>query len=104
MAAIHRTHDGAIDDLAELAAYLRREAPGQEQRLRALYTNADHRLRRRPLVNATLYEDYRRVVLLPFKFMIVYTTDGHSTDILAVFDARRNPDALQETLRGRTFE
>lgn len=99
----HRTHGGAIDDLAELVAYLRREAPEQAPRLVALYVDADRHLRRRPLVNATLYEDYRRVVLVPFKYMIVYVTDGHNTDLLAVFDARRDPETLRATLRGRTF-
>lgn len=43
-------------------------------------------------------------MLVPFKFMIVYVTDGRSTDILAVFDARRNPETLREELADRTFE
>ena len=100
----HRTHTGALDDLAEAIRYLMREAPEQAPRLKALYRQARRSLRRHPLAHAVLYDDYRRAVLVPFKYMVVYVTDGHSTDILAVLHAQRDPEALQAELRGRTFE
>jgi len=103
-APTHRTHVGALGDLAEAVAYLKREAPEQAPRLVALYRDARRHLRQRPLANATVYADYRRVVLVPFKYMIVYVTDGRSTDILAVLDARRDPDTLKRTLRGRSSD
>ena len=104
MTAKHRAHSGALSDLAEIIAYLGREAPDQAVRLKMLYRDARLRLRRQPLVNAPLLEGYRRVVLVPFKYMIVYVTDGHNTDILAVLDARRNLETIRATLRGRAFE
>jgi len=54
-----------------------------------------------PLAHAVLYDDYRRAVLVPFKYMV---TDGRSTDILAVLHAQRDPETLKTELRRRTFE
>ncbi|MCL2090941.1 MAG: type II toxin-antitoxin system RelE/ParE family toxin [Micrococcales bacterium] len=93
-----------MDDLAEAVRYLMREAPEQVPRLKALYREARQGLRRHPLAHAVLYDDYRRAVLVPFRYMVVYVTDGRSTDILAVLHAQRDPETLKTELRRRTFE
>ena len=99
----HRVHVGALDDLAREVEYYRNLAPEQAPRLVALYRQARRSLRRHPLLHASIYGDYRRVVLVPFQAMVIYVTDGRSTDILAVFDCRQDPERLQSELRGRTF-
>lgn len=98
------THKGALTDLAEAVNYLQREAPEQAQRLRTLYREARQRIQRNPLAYAPLYDDYRRTFLMPFKYMIVYVTDGQNIDILAVLPAQRDPEALKSELAGRTFD
>lgn len=50
------------------------------------------------------YDDYRRVVLVPFKYMIVYVTDGRRTDILALLHGMSEPATLEAELARRTFE
>ncbi|MDR3069368.1 MAG: type II toxin-antitoxin system RelE/ParE family toxin [Cellulomonas sp.] len=100
----HRTHTGALDDLAEAVGYLMREAPEQALRFKARYREARRGLRRHPLAHGTLYDDYRRGGLVPFKYMIVYVTDGRSTDILAVLHAQRAPEMLRAELQGRGFD
>lgn len=100
----YRTHRGAITDLAEAIAHLSEEAPEQALRLVALYRAARQRIRRNPLAHGTMYEDYRRAVLVPFRYMVVYVTDGESIDVLAVLDARRHPDRLRSQLSARTFD
>lgn len=66
-----------------------------------IYRDARQGLRRYPLAHGPLFEDYRRAVLAPFKYMIVYVTDGRSTDILAVLHAQRDPEALKADLATR---
>lgn len=100
----HRIHAGALADLNDAIAYLMREAPEQAPRLRMVFDGARKGLRQHPLIHGSLYEDYRRAVLVPFKYMIVYVTDGRSTDILAVLNAVRDPAALLDELTTRTFE
>lgn len=67
----HRIHVGALNDLAAAVDYLKREAPEHAPRLMALYRETRQSLRKRPLIHGTLYDDYRRAVLLPFKYMVV---------------------------------
>ena len=99
----HRVHVGALDDLAHEIRYYKVVAPEQAPRLRALYRRARTSLRKNPLLHARIHGDYRRVVLVPFKAMVIYTTDGRNTDILAVLDCRRDPETIQRELHKRTF-
>jgi plasmid stabilization system protein ParE len=78
-------------------------APEQAPRLLALYRIARESVRENPLLHASIYGDYRRVVLVPFKVMVIYVTDGRDTDILAVVDGRQNPRTLENRLHTRTF-
>ena len=100
----HRTHVGALLDLAEACAYLRQEAPDQVPRFLALFRESRSSLRRRPLMHRPLYGDYRRTFIVPFRYMIVYATNGRDTDILAVLHAMRDPVELRASLQLRTFE
>lgn len=99
----HRVHAGAVDDLAEAIEYLKQEAPDQAPRLQAAFRAARQGLRKHPLAFAPLFDDYRRSVLVPFRYMVVYLTDGRSTDILAVLHTGREPKVLEAELHQRTF-
>ena len=98
-----RDHVGIHHDLADALDYYRREAPEQIGRLADLYLKRVRLIELRPFAHPLLFEDYRHVVLKPFNFMVVYTVEETTIDVLALLHARRDPEWIEHKVRGRTF-
>jgi plasmid stabilization system protein ParE len=54
-----------------------------------------------PELGRFLFEDYRRVVLRRFPYLIVYCVSGEDVRVLRISHARREPAAIQGEITGR---
>jgi plasmid stabilization system protein ParE len=55
-------------------------------------------------VGAPLYDRYRRFVLTPFKYLVVYEVTDGSVGVLRVTHGIRDPETIQGELEGRRFD
>jgi hypothetical protein len=55
-----------------------------------------------PESGALLFEEYRRVLLKRFPYMVVYAVDDQRIDILTVVSVRRDRASIEATVSARS--
>jgi addiction module RelE/StbE family toxin len=81
--------DEALDDLAEIVAYIADRNEGAARRLRALVTEAADRLPSNPTIYRPGRIDGTREVIVHPNYIIVYRVTLTAVDIVAVLHARQ---------------
>ena len=81
--------DEALDDLAEIVAYIADRNEGAARRLRALITEAADRLPSNPTIYRPGRIDGTREVIVHSNYIIVYRVTLTAVDIVAVLHARQ---------------
>ncbi len=99
-----RDHAGFTTDVREIVDHLGREAPEQVDRFLNLLERHLESIEPWPLAHAPLFDDYRHVLLRPFRYMIVYVVEEQTIDVLAVLHAQRHPEWIKGEVRGRSFD
>jgi len=96
-----RVHPEAIGELRQARDYYRDIDPDLAKRLLAENDIAARYVESFPLAGSPLFEVYRHVILPHFPYMLVYTPEGQSVMILAVFHLRREPEWMIRQLEDR---
>lgn len=76
-------------------------SPGLGDRLLAHWERVLDRLREYPESSVLYHQSARKVLLSPFQLLILYRHTDSAVHILAVIDARRDPDVIQGIIDAR---
>ncbi len=95
-------HPRVADDLGAIVEYYRELDPSLPARLRTRFREQLDRLVDFPASGAPLFDDFRRVVIKRFPYMLVYRIEGDQILVLAVISFRRDPDWIQQIASSRS--
>jgi len=96
-----RVHPELINDLAEAVAYYGTQDVALPGRLIEAYVESLRRIAANPLIGREYLPGYRRVVALPFPYLLAYVVDDGGVYISALLHTRRDPTAIEAILRSR---
>jgi len=83
--------DAAAEELREVVSFLRRQAPGRDDRFLIELGGAVERLAENPYVGPLVAPEVRRIGLRRFPYNLVYEVRGADIYVLAVAHQRRDP-------------
>lgn len=90
--------DAAAEELREVVSFLRRQAPGRDDRFLMELGDAVERLTENPYVGPLVGIEVRRIGLRRFPYNVVYEVRGQEIYVLAVAHQRRDPGYWQDRL------
>jgi plasmid stabilization system protein ParE len=90
--------DAAAEELREVVSFLRRQAPGRDDRFLMELGDAVERLAENPFVGPLVAPEVRRLGLRRFPYNLVYEVQESDIYVLAVAHQRRDPGYWQDRL------
>ncbi len=97
-------HPGVEADIEEIVAFHGERDPALPSAFRARLKEQVDGVLLFPRAGAVLFEDYRRVLLKQFPFMVVYSASDDAIYVLAIVHVRRDPANIQREVAERTEE
>ncbi|MCL2850226.1 MAG: type II toxin-antitoxin system RelE/ParE family toxin [Micrococcales bacterium] len=97
-----KVHPGVLADLADARNYYREIDPALAARFFLSYANSLQHIRKNPLVPREYVPGWRRVVLVPFPYVVAFSVDDKSIDVTALLHARRDPQSNRAVLEQRS--
>lgn len=94
-------HPAVEDDLADALDVYGAFDPVLSGRFEARLDEQVERLSMYPESGAVLFDDYRRVSLTRFPYMLVYAVRAARIDVLALLASRRDPAWIEDAVKGR---
>jgi plasmid stabilization system protein ParE len=95
-------HPGVVGDLEAIVAYYAELDGSLPARFRARFSEQVSRLAELPNSGAALFDDFRRIVIKRFPYLIVYRIEGEQVFVLAVVSFRRDPDWIRHIASSRS--
>jgi len=95
-------HSGLLADLAEVRDYYRQIDPALATRFLDSYAKSLRRIKENPLVPREYLAGWRRVVLVPFPYLVVFSVDDESIDVTALLHTHRDPETNRAVLEQRS--
>ena len=97
-----RVHpDVLIVDIPEATAYYDKIDPNLGDRLSQLIVDALHQIETHPLIFAEYVTGFRRVVLVPFPYLLAFAVHDDVVQIDALLHVKRDPATNESMLRSR---
>ncbi|MFV0463013.1 MAG: type II toxin-antitoxin system RelE/ParE family toxin [Nostocoides sp.] len=97
-----RVHPEFLDDLRDAIDYYRsQDDPILPERFVDAYAEALTHVEEHPLTGREYLPGYRRVVAIPFPYLLAYAVDDESVYVAALLHANRNPETNARILRSR---
>lgn len=97
-----RVHPGVLSvDLPEATAYYDEIDPDLGDRLSRLIVDALHQIEAHPLVFAEYVPGFRRVVLVPFPYLLAFAVHDDAVQIDALLHVKSDPTTNESLLRSR---
>ncbi len=90
--------DAAAEELREVVSFLRRQAPGRDDRFLVELGDAVERVAENPYLGPLVGPEVRRIGLRRFPYNLVYEVRGQAIYVLAIAHQRRDPGYWQERL------
>ena len=87
--------------MPEATAYYDEIDPSLGDRLSQSIVDAFHQIEAHPLVFAEYVTGFRRVVLVPFPYLLAFAVHDDAIHIDALLHVKRDPSANESTLRSR---
>lgn len=98
-----RVHPDVLDtDLKDALRYYGDLDGSLASRLTESFIEALHHIESHPLASREYISDYRRIVLIPFPYMLVYAVDPESVYVVALLHNQRNPEANESLIAARS--
>lgn len=97
-----RVHPDLLDDLRDAIDYYRRQDPGLPQRFVDAYAEALKQAEEFPLAGREYLSGFRRLVAVPFPYLLAYAVDDESVLVVALLHAQRDPSTNERILRSRS--
>ena len=94
-------HPAFYDDLRAATTFYANVDRSLPARLREILRKKVRLIRQHPSIGGPLDEPFRRVFIPPFPYMIVYRVADGVVRVLALLDARRDPEWIRATIQGR---
>jgi hypothetical protein len=94
-------HPDAFDELAQVALVYDSYSPGLGDTLMAHWEHILERLREFPESSELYHHSARKALLIPFQLLFLYRHTESAVHILAVVDARRDPDVIRGIIDAR---
>lgn len=97
-----RVHPDVLSaDVPEATAYYDEIDPKLADRLSQLIADALHQIEAHPLVFAEYIPGFRRVVLVPFPYLLAFAVHKDAIDVGALLHVQRDPATNENMLRSR---
>jgi len=97
-----RVHPDVLSvDVPEATAYYDEIDPNLGDRLSQLIVDALHQIEAHPLVFAEYVTGFRRVVLVPFPYLLAFAVHDDAINIDALLHVKRDPATNESILRSR---
>ena len=97
-----RVHPDVLDDLREAITYYRDlDDPALPERFVNAYAEALNQIEAHPQAGREYLPGYRRVVALPFPYLLAYAVDEEVVHVAALLHAKRNPETNERILHSR---
>jgi hypothetical protein len=96
-----RVHPNLVNDIAEAIAYYGAQDGELPGRFIEAYAASLRRIEEYPLMVREYLLGYRRVVVLPFPYLLAYAVDDDGIYIAALLHVRRDPATNETILRSR---
>ena len=97
-------HPGVEADIQDIVAFYAERDPALPSAFRARLKDQVDGVRMFPRGGAVLFEDYRRVLLKQFPFMVVYSAADDAIYVLAIVHVRRDPAGIEGEVAERAEE
>ncbi len=94
-------HPKALEELEEFLSELTRIEPRLAARAEALFRHQVDRIREYPESGPAFWRSARKVLLRPFKTLVLYKIEASAIVIVAVVDGRMDPQAIRRRLNDR---
>ena len=89
----------AANELAEVVAWLERERDGLGRRFERLAQAELGRACEFPLAYPVFVGAFRRIMVDPFKYGLIYVVEAERIVLVAIVDLRREPRTIERRLR-----
>jgi plasmid stabilization system protein ParE len=88
-------------DFVDASNYYEALAEGLGQKFEAAYFQAENSVEAGIPTHRVVFENYRRVVIQGFPYLLYYRLDGSRAVIVGVFFAKRDPESTKRALTSR---
>ncbi|MDR3068737.1 MAG: type II toxin-antitoxin system RelE/ParE family toxin [Cellulomonas sp.] len=97
-----RVHPDLLADVAEALDYYRQVDPALAARFFNSYTQGLRWIRGNPLAAREYVPGFRRVVLVPFPYLVAFAVDDEHVHVAALLHTRRDPQTNRTVLERRS--
>ncbi len=97
-------HPGAAADLEAIIEYFGGLDASLPARFRARFREQVDRLSEFPDFGALLFDEFRRVVIKRFPYMLVYRVRDAEVQVLAIVSFRRDPSWVRQAVSSRSAD
>ena len=97
-------HPGTEADIADIVGFYAQRDRALPAKFRARLSEEIDGVLLFPHAGMMLFEEYRRVQLRRFPFMVVYLVSDHTIYVLAIVHVRRDPAGIRADVAGRAAE